>query len=327
MFVDMSTNDSNVISMLRFPLIIGVICIHAQIGGNGAVYLQSLLGDELGRLAVPIFLIISGFLFFSEYKDFTKEDYFLKIRKRISSLSIPYLLWNLIAYICYAIRTDFNLIEFVKSFWIINIPGRSGSSPIDGPLWYVRDLFILMIISPLVYCVIKKGKFPALMVLLLLWVSGFSVFANGIYISFVFFVIGGYLRLNNIGVDNLKYGCIVSVLYMMFIVLLPLNSSLYSITQLRNVVMLMGMFSCFYICNKIKFKNTDLYKYLASATFFIYCCHDILLSYIKPFMKINMDNNILYISIILLDLLFSFILFVVTTRCLPWLSKYLTGNR
>lgn len=323
----MSTNDSNVISILRFPLIICVICIHAQIGGNGAVYLQRLLGDELGRLAVPIFLMISGFLFFSEYKDFTKEDYFLKIRKRISTLLIPYLLWNLIAYICYAIRTGFNLIEFAKSFWIINIPGRSGSSPIDGPLWYVRDLFIIMIISPIVYYVIKKGKFPALMILLLLWVSGLSVFANGIYISFVFFVLGGYLRVNNIGVKDIKYGNLVLGLYLIFVLVIPLNNSLYSMTLVRNVAMLMGIYSCFFICNKINITNTDSYKYLASATFFIYCCHDILLSYIKVFMTMKMDNNILYLSIISLDLIFSFMLFVVTTKCLPKLSKYLTGNR
>jgi len=323
----MSTNDSNVISILRFPLIIGVICIHAQIGGNGGVYLQSLFGEELGRLAVPIFLMISGFLFYSEDKKFTKEDYFLKIRKRISTLLIPYLLWNLIAYICYAIRTDFNLIEFVKSFWIIDIPGRSGSSPIDGPLWYVRDLFIIMIISPIVYYVIKKGKFLALMALLLLWVSGLSVFANGIYISFVFFVLGGYFRVNNIGVKDIKYGNLVLGLYLIFILVIPLSNSLSCITQVRNVVMIMGIYSCFYICNKINITNTDSYKYLASATFFIYCCHDILLSYIKIFMRMKIDNNILYLSIILLDLVFSFILFVVTTKCFPKLSKYLTGNR
>lgn len=59
----MNKLDSSVISVLRFPLIVGVVCIHC---GYGGAFLQYLLSGICGKLSVPIFLLISGYLFFEK---------------------------------------------------------------------------------------------------------------------------------------------------------------------------------------------------------------------------------------------------------------------
>lgn len=73
----------------------------------GEDFLQYLLGGICGKLSVPIFLIISGYLFFREGSyELTKELWISKFKKRIFSLLVPYLLWNFIVYIyiCYKKR-------------------------------------------------------------------------------------------------------------------------------------------------------------------------------------------------------------------------------
>lgn len=57
--------DSKVISLLRFPLIVGVVCIHSRMGGG---VVEALLGNAYGIVAVPIFLAISGYLFSHQKK-------------------------------------------------------------------------------------------------------------------------------------------------------------------------------------------------------------------------------------------------------------------
>ena len=45
----------------------------------------------LGEIGVPLFFTISGYLFFLNY---SKYDYYRKIKTRTKSLLVPYLIWN-----------------------------------------------------------------------------------------------------------------------------------------------------------------------------------------------------------------------------------------
>lgn len=107
--------QSKTIDFLRFPLIVGVILIHtspASLVVNGtyqdaiSVYpvystLYTLCSQILARLAVPIFFIISGFLFFYHTPVFDKSAYWSKLKKRARTLLVPYLLWNALVILFY----------------------------------------------------------------------------------------------------------------------------------------------------------------------------------------------------------------------------------
>ena len=104
------TNDelqSKTIAFLRFPLIVGVVLIHCYykelpIGGvkvpvmdEYPIYklIADLFSQVLARTAVPLFFLISGYLFF--YKSsFSWPMYGSKLRKRAQTLLLPYLFWN-----------------------------------------------------------------------------------------------------------------------------------------------------------------------------------------------------------------------------------------
>ena len=104
------TNDelqSKTIAFLRFPLIVGVVLIHCYykelpIGGvkipvmdEYPIYklIADLFSQVLARTAVPLFFLISSYLFF--YKSsFSWPMYDSKLRKRAQTLLLPYLFWN-----------------------------------------------------------------------------------------------------------------------------------------------------------------------------------------------------------------------------------------
>lgn len=100
---------SNTISALRFPLAVMVVIIHARTlndidfnpvwqnlsGMDIALGIQVLLSSTVCHVAVPIFYVLSGYLFFYKCSTFDAHIYKSKLYKRVKTLLIPYLLWNL----------------------------------------------------------------------------------------------------------------------------------------------------------------------------------------------------------------------------------------
>ena len=103
--------QSKSIDFLRFPLIVGVVLIHAHFSNvimNGVnvnilheyscpIYdtTSYFFSELIGRIAVPLFFFISGFLFFYRSKEFSLSVYRHKLKNRGRSILLPYLFWNL----------------------------------------------------------------------------------------------------------------------------------------------------------------------------------------------------------------------------------------
>lgn len=68
-----------------------------ELHGQWSDYVMFLLSNVIGRLSVPMFFLISGFLFFRE-GTLTHIGYTAKLYSRLHTLLIPYLLWNLIGF-------------------------------------------------------------------------------------------------------------------------------------------------------------------------------------------------------------------------------------
>ena len=133
----------------------------------------NLFSEVLPRIAVPLFFIISGYLFFRS--GFMIRTYTDKLRRRVRTLLVPYILWNLL----YLIRTAFrdipafsglshdtaqanwSLSAVLACFWdksrgVFPVPASSYIYPQDFPLWYVRDLMVMVVLAPVLYWMLKK---------------------------------------------------------------------------------------------------------------------------------------------------------------------------
>lgn len=102
---------SKTFALLRFPLMVGVVMIHCDISDQlnpesqtqWAKDVMYFFSNVIGRFSVPMFFLISGYLFFrSGVLD--KRVYISKLRSRLHTLLLPYLLWNLIAFLYFVIK-------------------------------------------------------------------------------------------------------------------------------------------------------------------------------------------------------------------------------
>lgn len=178
---------SDKLRVMSFFAIIFVLYIHAQFHNypneiQGMAFnaaLQYIMSNVIGGMAVPLFFMISGMLFFRNIGEVTV---FSKIKKRVRTLLVPYLIAALFLPVVYLLMGQLPFTaqfvngagSFSQKFWqplpemlyslFLSAPGIH--SPWGFHLWFLRDLIIIVALSPIL-CFIKKRWSVALLTLLL----------------------------------------------------------------------------------------------------------------------------------------------------------------
>lgn len=213
----MNERLSVIIKTMRFPLIILVVFIHelsvevhrlhlSLDGWNLFHCFSELISQNIARMAVPMFFIISGFLFFIRYQDRPMQlpDFKNQWAKRIRTLLIPYLSWNILYVIAILVkRLIFTKLGFENDDKYSLLSGGLGyifwTGPIDYPLWYIRDLIVVTLLAPVYYYVIKKNRilFLAYLGILYLIPVKFSFLP---VTALLFFGIGAFLSVDKVDI-------------------------------------------------------------------------------------------------------------------------------
>lgn len=161
-----------------------------------------LIGGAIGGIAVPFFFMMSGYWFFRidlENKTVLSKI-FEKQKKRINTLLIPYFLWNTLGLVFYMCITRIPVISAMMNsgdtidFTLKNIFAGIVLHRYNYPFWYLKDLIILTIISPILLILLKNKK---IVVLFLLLAGCLNMADVSLYIidstSLLFFVFGAYM--------------------------------------------------------------------------------------------------------------------------------------
>jgi hypothetical protein len=185
---------------------------------------MTFLSEVLARTSVPLFFIISGCLFFNNF-DKIDSNFFKRYRKILYTLIIPYLVWNLISYVVLNNSFDFGISmvkSLILSFGFYSISFSSINLPSDAPIWFVRDIIGLVLVSPLIYFLLKKFCLPTLLLLFVFWfvgkgpiyISGFSS------VALFFFTLGAFLSIKKIDINRLiRYRYFLLVFFIIFSIL------------------------------------------------------------------------------------------------------------
>ena len=126
--------------------------------GSAAWWFVRLSRYGLCCLAVPFFFAVSGY-FLSRH--FDESGWWLReTKKRVVSLLVPYLFWCLAFFLFMRIGSAMTQATAGKSFWaalrfpVAKLPVAFGlrleATPLLVPTWYIRALFILVLVSPVV---------------------------------------------------------------------------------------------------------------------------------------------------------------------------------
>ena len=347
-------------SLIRFPLIVMVLLIHVYEGaimvngemigtGNAEVYnfLGRVFSKNLFGLAVPTFYFIAGYLFFLN-EEFNKQVYLKQIKKRFKSLVIPYLFWNfwMILFMLFYQFVgnkvgvhfagkqiiDYTIIDLFKCFWNIG----SGIYPICFQLYFLRDLILVSILSPLFYWLIMKGKVVFMLLLTVMYVADVNWrFFPSISPIFFFCFGASYRLLNWNWIDGFKSA--ISRLSWLFLGLFPIiffleNYNYCQFVKISGVIMLLNLVYYFVEHLPEGGKIERALLWLSPMSFFIYCFHEPVQGLIKKvlYMLIHPSSDallvILYFVVPFLTISLAIIIFKTLYKYCPRLLKVINGR-
>ncbi len=358
--------QSRTISFLRFPLIVGVVLIHVtlnppSLNEAGALqehlfpvysHIRLLFSEIFGRLAVPLFFLISGFLFFYRTESFTAQVYGLKLKKRVRSLLLPYLLWNLL-FLSIALLSrlampdvvsntvDYTPSHCLLSFWDTslytpNAANDAGHYPINFPLWFIRDLMVMVLISPLLCFLLTKAHAIVPLVLGILWgfnwglpVAGFSPAA------LFFFSTGACISLHKKNLISLTRPLFpwAAILFILTSCILLYINDIASTLHLRRLCILAGIVTIVPLTARMiehgAWRSSSL---LATGSFFLYASHSMVLRIInKIWPKLipspnDWDMVLLYLLCTATTVALTMLAYALLRNFLPIKPAWLTGG-
>lgn len=336
-----------------------------------ADYIRIWISWVATHIAVPCFFVISGFLFFLKTPDLTRDIYKSKIKKRFYTLFIPYIIWNLIPFFIdlglklskpllhgwswfeYGrfVIDQINTNGFLNVFWKWNTWGGyypnwlgqyiENSGPYNLPLWYLRDLIVVTLLTPLLYVLVKKAGRAFIAILIVLYFGGISSSIPGTSTTtLLYFSTGAYLAINrkNIIVEfrKIENPCyLLAVIFMLLATYFSGNRSPIGHYFYCGYI-LTGVVSAFNIASRLlESGKTKVHPILTSSVFFIYAFHtnwfvglyDRILN--KGFAILGADsvNVFTYVTTPFVKAVICILVFVLINRYVPRVGKVLTGSR
>ncbi len=155
------------VSMFQLVCCIMVIWSHA---GNAEMFLGKLdaahplmvleydIIPAVIGVCIPCFLMISGYLFF---RNFTIDMLKGKWERRIKTLLIPYLIWNLLYYFGYLIMSSVPMLAkfTTKTGLTFSFTGMIKAMifyTYNPVFWFMFQLILLVILAPVIYLFLKN---------------------------------------------------------------------------------------------------------------------------------------------------------------------------
>lgn len=197
---------SRSLDFLRYPLAMAVLVVHLCNEHSEAMQYAPLLrratSSFIGGQSVPIYFFIAGYVFFLN-TDLGKKEYRRKLRNRFHSLLVPYLSWNLLAYAVATLACGDGTAGAGSFFAGLGkaLAGSTGgevSYPADIPMWFVRALIVMAIISPLIKWLLSRAGVWWVVLAGIVWANPYTRYISSWQLASAtfFFSWGAWMSLN-----------------------------------------------------------------------------------------------------------------------------------
>lgn len=232
------------------------------------LYYSTKVVSTFTEIAVPLFFIISGFFFFQRSYD-DVYSYKKMITKKFQTLFIPFIFWNIMGLIVLVVSGKF---EKVVSVW--DFLGNFFLSLYYGPLWYVRDLMILMFFSPLYLWIFQKRNiFLLLIVLLILLCSWLPVDCRLLSIEGVLFFLLGVLLNYKLDILSLKFSPKIALLLFLVWLCIVFEFNMREHELMHKISIFLAILSFWISLDWLPSKIYMFLKNVSKYAFFIYVTH------------------------------------------------------
>ncbi len=319
---------SQALELLRFPLALMVVILHvfawSSTIDSGWEHLDTFRMVNYARAIniaafadtrVPLYFFMAGYFFF-KVNAFTPDVYFRKLRNRVHSLLIPYILWNTISIAIIIMvfgllyrndsvsKLNISVSSILNCYWIYDgalrgKPVALYGFPLDGPLWFVRNLMIVVITTPLLYICLKRAGKLLLSLLGIVWIFQHYLpnpFVTSFITAYFFFSLGGYISIGRVNIiailrkrKYLLYAIYIACSIFLFLYMVPTIGSHYkgypsckgAGLYVYRFMSIIGILCLLLIADQlVSSEIIKPSKFLAKISFFIYAGHLIILGYL-----------------------------------------------
>jgi surface polysaccharide O-acyltransferase-like enzyme len=356
MFRSLPRDHSLRLKLLNFPLIVGVVYIHAynaeitfgstllgpaELDGVSD-FIRKLISQGIARLAVPLFFLVSGYFFFLDYNGHTMVD---KLRTRCRTLLLPYIFWTVgfaairligqhlpgLAPYCGAVV----LSDLAPAALLDAVFGFT-RAPEAYHFWFIRDLMLLMLVGPLLHRVLRLFARPYLLMLFVVWIFGKWPLYPPEVVGLLFFSFGGYCALRGHSLFALDaYGQWFVALFLPLLIVDVLWYDAWFNVTLHRCTIVVGLVAVFYLSRFLRqdcrYENALLR--LGGASFFVYAAHEPLLGIVRTvaFQTLPLDLPavmlLIYLLLPLLVVAVLVLLHQALVRLVPRGLRVVTGGR
>jgi surface polysaccharide O-acyltransferase-like enzyme len=355
--MSMTPYSSEKIRIISFVSILLVVFLHAYnlervaplerplFFGTPTWFAQDFISYGITRTAVPLFFLFSGFLFFLDRSG--DRVFARKIGKRFYTLFVPFMFWSLAGIALYFVLqsvpqtavfftkehvADYNLNDWLFRLFIIPVPYQ---------LWFIRDLMLLVLLSPVLNYLLENGKAWLLLPMVAGWFCIGGDWVNPVE-ALLFFSAGGYLAIHRPDQINRRYDN-KGVLWLLIWILITAGKTflLYSaqdevlVRVLFKLSILTGIIAIWSVYDAWPSGNQQAKaKLLAicSMTFIVYAAHEPMLTILKKllfviFGKRENDFLLVYVAAPILAIGLAMLLGVLLRKYCNRFYEIITGGR
>lgn len=273
----------------KFLLILGVVLIHCNFSvnfpneiasSNNGLRIINWISSGVCKPCVPVFFILSGYLFFYNLTGFSFEQYQHKLKKRVRSLFIPYIFWCV--FCAFLLFVKFKYLHmsglgiwnndgsidwqnFIKGFWSID---ATEDMPYALAFWFIRNLMVFSILAPLAWIICRSY-----ILFIIMW--AYLLCANGILYGFEWFVLGAFLAYHKKDSGFLSSRVVIFVSFVFWLTSLTFWESIHFISLLASYIQVIcALLLVRHFGLKIEsYIHSRIINQFVSATFFIYAFH------------------------------------------------------
>ena len=214
------------IDMLRFLLIVGLVLLHYGTfpssdlspfdGFKGGAYPVANFVNAFvlffSLSAVPLMSVISGWLMFKGFSE-TRAFYWGRLRSRSKSILLPMILWNMLTLCVFLLifivspQSDiltiitYDLSQLSPRMVIDALVGL-GRHPIDFQFWFLHDLFLTVMVMPILGFLLRRMPIVGLFLIGLSWFFDFNMWIFFRTDVLFFFFVGAYARINEFDISR-----------------------------------------------------------------------------------------------------------------------------
>lgn len=211
--MDIDTEISTRISIMRFVMIFGIVILHTplyvpidQVNPHAFDLIKAFFQDAVFRCTVPVLTVISGYLLFGSGLHTQPR---LLFSKKFRALVVPFMVFNLplvaVVFLLQSFGTlgiSYQLVP-VNFSTLVDAAFSLTTAPINYPLHFLRDLFVLSLLSPIFAVLIRRAPLLGLILVALIFMRNFDgslVIRTDMPVTFYF---GGWCALHKLDIRRL----------------------------------------------------------------------------------------------------------------------------